>query len=62
MELDELNTKVNDFIEKHNILEKKLNNIIYKFDNLELKLKYCTCKIYAPYTENGECRFCHGYN
>jgi len=69
MDLEELNTKVTEFIEKHNMLEKKLNKILSKFDNLELKLdnlelklKYCTCEVYAPYTEDGECRNCHGYN
>ena len=62
MDLAELNTKVTEFIDKHNMLEKKLNKILSKFDNLELKLKYCTCEVYAPYTEDGECRNCHGYN
>ena len=62
MDLEELNIKVNEFIDKHNILEKKLNKILSKFDNLELKLKYCTCDVYSPYIKDGECRNCLGYN
>ena len=60
MDLDDLNTKVNEFIDYHTILEKKINKILSTLDNLELK--YCTCDIHAPYTKDGECRFCYGYN
>ena len=62
MDLGDLNTKVNEFIDNYTILEKKINKILSTLDNLELKLKYCACDIYAPYTKDGECRFCYGYN
>ena len=66
--LDELNKRVNEFIEKHNKLDSKLNLIIKKY--LDLEKKYttsytinnkCECEFYAPLIKNGECRFCHGY-
>ena len=53
MDLEDLNIELDEFIDNYTILEKKINKII--------SLKYCTCEIYAPYTKNGSCRFCHGY-
>jgi len=63
MTLLEISEKVDEFIETHNKLDETINKIIKKYDLLEITYckKVCYCDLYAPYTENGSCRFCHGY-
>jgi hypothetical protein len=58
--MEELKLTVNEFIEK--LLEKKIDSILSKFnirDNESREL-ICSCDNYAPYTDNGPCRFCYG--
>ena len=71
--MDELKLKVDEFIDKHNKLEEKINAILYNYNELDSKfnikgattyLEYinndikCNCGIYSPFIVNGPCRFC----
>jgi hypothetical protein len=75
--MDELKLKVDEFIEKHNKLEEKIDRIIAKFYVLDSKFNIkaettyledintdinCNCEIYSPFIVNGPCRFCYSVN
>jgi hypothetical protein len=67
--MDELKIKVVEFIDKHNILEQKIDWILSKINEQDLEYNIrdnkriiCSCDYYAPYIPNGSCRFCYGIN
>ena len=68
--MDELKLRVEEFIDKHNKLEEKIDAILYKYNELEtnynLRSIYnidnthnCSCVDYMPFIVNGPCRFCY---